>query len=249
MYEFIDKKKSKAKVFRIVLVVLLVAYFLSYAMLAFFEPNQTIGPIVIVNYALLICGIVYYVSYHPFMVSLKLLETNGYENIFYDINLDTPTLAASKIYCGQFSFFCKKPCVIIPYAEIAWVYLYEQRTYGIVTNRSVVVCTRDGKKFMLKADRDEFQWLIDNYILKHSPNVVLGFGEEQRRHYKQQNPKAVANTKRTRRIIGIILMIIGASFVVPFIITFKDANIVGALLLIFGFFGTGAILYLLNRKD
>ena len=118
------------------------------------------------------------------MSSIKRLEKKGLLHVADDINPDTPTLPLSKIHCGQQALYSKKPCLILAYSEIAWVHLFEQRMYGIPVERAVIVHTNDGKKYSLKANEEEFKWLLGNCVLPVCPQVLLGYGPEQQMKYK-----------------------------------------------------------------
>ena len=249
MSEFIEKKLRSAKAFRIYLLVLLILTICSFVSLGFVEEMETmIAPSMLLANALWISGVIYLASYIPFTSSVKWLKEKGMENVADDIILERPTLPRSKIYCGQRALFCKKPCAIIPYSEIAWVHLYERRAYGIAVEKAVIVYTKDGKKFSLNSNADEFQWLLENYIVKHSPNLIIGYGAEQKARYKQLNPQSAEAGKKVKRIWGIVLMCIGAAFFITLLFTFKQAEIVPVIILILGFTGSGALLYMLGKK-
>lgn len=249
MREFIEKKLRTAKTFRIYLLVLLIVTIGSYVSMGFIDDVETIiAPIMLSTSALWISGIIYFVSYMPFTSSVKWLKSKGMEDVADDIVLERPTLPRSKIYCGQRALFSKKPCAIIPYAEIAWVHLYERRAYGIAVEKAVIVYTKDGKKFSLNSNADEFKWLLENYIIPNSPNIIIGYGAEQKARYKQLNPQSAEGGKKVKRIWGIVLMCIGVAFFITLLFTFKNAEIVPATILILGFLGSGAILYMLGKK-
>ena len=76
------------------------------------------------------------------------------------------------MYCGQTALLSKKPWVIIPYSEISWVYVPLDEAISLTLH--VLVYTRDNKCFHLSYHPDEFKWLLENYILKHAPDVLLG---------------------------------------------------------------------------
>ncbi len=249
MHEFIEKKIGSAKVFRIYLLVLLILTVCAFVSLGFIEDIEiVIAPIMLLINALWISGVVYLTSFMPFTSSVKWLKSKGMENVADDIILKRPTLPRSKIYCGQRALFSKKPYAIIPYSEIAWVHLYERRAYGIAVEKAVIVYTKDGKKFSLNSNSDEFKWLLENYIIANSPNIIIGYGAEQKARYKQLNPESAEAGKKVKRIWGIVLMSIGAAFFIALLFTFKNAEIVPVTILIFGFSGSGAILYMLGKK-
>ena len=212
MSEFIEKKLRVAKAFSIYLLVLLVLTVGS-AVASSFVSEAGIVILFSAN-ALWFSCVMYCVHYMPFVRSVKWLKTNNMENITDDIILETPTLPRSKIYCGRRALFSKKPCVILPYSEIAWVNLYERSAYGIAVEKAVIVHTKDGRKISLKSNATEFQWLLDHHIIPNSPNIVIGYGHEQEEKYKQLNPQSVQERKRVKRVWGIALMCVGATLLI-----------------------------------
>ena len=204
--------------------------------------------ILLIN-ALWISGVVYLASFMLFTSNVKWLKEKGIEDVADDIILERPTLPRSKIYCGQKALFCKKPCAIIPYAEIAWVHLYERRAYGIAVEKAVIVYTKDGKRFSLNSNADEFRWLLENYIIKKCPNIIIGYGAEQKALYKQLNPQYGAAGKKVKRNWGIVLMCIGAALLIAMVINIKTARIVPLTIMILGALGAGIALYMTGKKE
>lgn len=183
------------------------------------------------------------------MSNLKWLKEKGIEHIADDISLEQPTLPRSKIYCGRQSFFCKKPCAIIPYSEVAWVYLYERKFYGIITmEKSVIIYTKDGKRFAVSWRDDEFKWLLENFIIRYSPNVVLGFGAEQKKRYRELNPSHSEENKKYKRLWGIVLIAIAIVFAILMIAFKETADISTLLIFIISFAISGVVLYMLGNK-
>ena len=186
MREFIEKKTGSAKVFRVVLLVITLLWVCSFFLTPFLEFAVYYPVVMLLTLAVITCWIIYIVAWMPIVRSVKWLRGKGMENVADDIALDAPTLPRSKIYCGQRALLCKKPCTVIPYSEIAWVHLYERKLYGIITvEKAIIVYTNDGKKFSLNSDVDEFKWLLENYIIPNSPNIIVGYGNAQKARYKQ----------------------------------------------------------------
>lgn len=247
MSELLEKKTKSAKVFRICLMALLVLAVGSFVAMGLLDNIKVvIAPAMLFINAFWISGVVYYASVHPFMSSTKWLKSMGLQSVADDIVLDRPTLPQSKIYCGQRALFCKKPCAIIPYAQIAWVHLYERQAYGIAVEKAVIIYTKDGKKFALNSDADEFRWLLENYIIPQSPNIVIGYGAEQKARYKQLNPEAANAGKKVKKIWGIVLMILGAFLLTVGLI---NQTIIGpGLVIVLGLLGSGGALFLAGKK-
>lgn len=247
MCELIEKKMRTARILRIALPVLAALWVCSLIMMSKLEFAVGYPLVMLLMTGLIVCGIVYLTGYMPLVSSVKWLEKKDLSDVANDISLEKPALQRSKIYCGQKAFFCKKPCTIIPYREVAWVYLYERRLYGVIAvEKAVVIFTRDGKKFSLNANADEFKWLLESHIIPHSPDVVLGYGVEQERRYKQLNPEAANAGKKVKMIWGIVLMILGAFLLTVGLI---NQTIIGpGLVIVLGLLGTGVALFLAGRK-
>lgn len=248
MSEFIEKKVRSAKILRICIIIIFILWISSFLLFSLVEPEILTAPVMLLTTGMWVSVIIYFAVFFPMMSGYKWLESKGLENIADDILLEQPTLPRSKIYCGQRALFSKKPCSIIPYSEIAWVHLYERRSYGITVEKAVIVYTKDGKKFKLNADADEFKWLLENYIVKNSPNVVIGYGAEQKKRYKDLNPEFAEAGKKVKRTWGIALMCVGAAFLAVAIINIKNVQLVPLSILILALLGTGTILFVLGRK-
>ena len=115
---------------------------------------------------------IYLKSYSKFLQCMKWLDARRLEDTAYDIDPNVITLPVSRMYCGQTALLSKKPWVIIPYSEISWVYVPLDEAISLTLH--VLVYTRDNKCFRLSYHPDEFKWLLENYILKHAPDVLLG---------------------------------------------------------------------------
>lgn len=247
MRELIEKKFHSAKVFRIILLLLLLLSIGTFVAMGFAEHMEPlIGPAMLFLNAFWISGVVYYAKFYPILSSVKWLAQIGLPNVADDIILEQPTLPQSKIFCGYYALFSKKTCVIIPYGQIAWAHLYERRTYGITVEKAVILYTKDGKKFSLNADVDEFKWLLENYIIPQSPNIILGYGAEQKKRFKQCTPEAVKASKKVKRIWGIVLMILGLGLLIAALV--NQATVDPGLLIILSIFGAGAALFVAGNK-
>lgn len=246
MSEFIETKISTAKAFRIALLIIAILWMGSFLIMPHLEFEVYYPIVMLLTTAVITCWIIYLVAYLPFTSSVKWLKSRGLENVADDIILERPTLPRSKIFCGQRALFSKKPCALIPYAEIAWVHLYERRMYGIAVEKAVIIYTKDGKKFSLNANADEFRWLLEKYIIPSSPNIVIGYGAAQKARYKQLNPEAVNAAKKVKRIWGIVLMILGAVLLTVGLI---NQTIIGpGLVIVLGMLGAGVALFLVGKR-
>ncbi len=248
MQELIRRKTKTEKVLCALSIVLAVLWIGALILLAHFEQKQLAFLYGIAFCADIVLFIVYLVAYLPFGRSIRYLEKKGLEYIADDIELDTPTLKKSKIYCGKRGFYSKKSHLIIPYGEIAWAYVYKRKSYGITVGKSVLIYMRDGKKFSLEASADDFKWLLANYVFAASPDVVTGYGAEQIKRLRALFPEAAAAMDRADRLTGIVLTAMGAVF---FAVIFIFPDVENVLPFIFAgllFFGIGLFLLVFSRK-
>ena len=191
MKDKILSKIKTAKSFRIFLIVLAVLCFLSMIIIPMLDIVY-MGIYFVLSFALVISGCVYLISFQPIVKSAKCIEIAGPENTVDDIPAN-PTLPKSKIYCGSKAFFSNNPFTVIPYSEIAWVYVQVNKVYGITVGKQVHIYYRNGKHFILRADVEEIKWLLENCLLKFNPNIIIGYGFEEKKQYK-----AVKNTYKNQ---------------------------------------------------
>lgn len=190
MRELLEKKKNAAKIFTAVLGLCTALTFL-FIVLSLSESlaEETKDSLFLVGllslYTTLILYIIWVVKYIGVFSIEKRLKKRELEHTMDDINLAQPVLPKSKIYCGSKALFSKKPFTILPYSEIAWVYIEVRKLYGLIPiAKSTNILTADGKRFILKADVDEFKWLLENHLVRMNPNMIIGFGEQQKQRYK-----------------------------------------------------------------
>lgn len=246
MRDLIEKKLTTARIL-LIFVLLSAALFIGSMVLLAFLPISAVAPVIFLSCLLLyVIGLIYLIGYLPFVRSVKWLRQKGLEDVADDINSDKPTLPRSRIFCGQKALFSKKPHVILPYSQIAWVYLYERRSYGIVVEKAVIVFTKDGRKYSLNADAEEFKWMLKLYIIPNAPGVILGYGAEQKHLYKQRNPEAANAGKRAKTIWGIVLMALGAELLVVGLV--NNTLLGPPLVMVSGLLAGGCILLTLGKR-
>ena len=184
MRELLVKKEKKAKTLKKCMAIgALLLALLSITMGAL----DVVVSVVILNvvaWFILINVIIYLRSCYSINRSLKLLKQVDMLDAADDINVDDIKLPESKICCGSRAFYSKRNGAIIPYSEVAWVYLRIDKVNGITVSKSVVVFTKTVMQFTLSADKDEFNWLLRNYIIPNSPDVLVGFNKENKKQYK-----------------------------------------------------------------
>ena len=247
MQEFIDKKLKRAKVFRICLWVLLALFPFSIAALIVWGM-AAYGWFSLLLMALVIGIPVYFAKCHPFTVCIKGLQEKGQETIADDIIPEETTYGRSKICCGKKAMLCKKPLLLLAYKEIAWVYLYERRVNFITVEKAVIIHTKDGRKCSIQADAEEFKWLMERYVLPHNPRLIVGYGRDQEEAYLAMNPMAKEKRKKTKRIWGIVLMAMGAAFLIAMLCNLKNAQLLPLTVIISGLFLSGGLLYWFGSK-
>lgn len=179
--EFLKKLKT-AKILRITMIVLAVVYVLGIMMIT---VSEIFGDLAFIAfYLIFIIGIIYLISYNSVAKCAKWFRDTDSEHVFDDVP-SVPTLPKSKAYCGSRCVVFKKPFVAIPYYEIAWTYIQVNKTYGITMSKQVHIYCLSGAHFMISADVSEFEWFLENYLLRLNPNIILGYGYEQKREYRE----------------------------------------------------------------
>lgn len=126
--------------------------------------------------------IVLFARYLPLKRALKSIAEMGMDHS--DIDPEAYSLPHCKISCGSQGFYCKKPFALIPYDQILWIYLHRQSINGIPAGTSLKLRTREGKEYTLPHRDSESKLLLEKYILPHAPDIILGYGAEQKHLYE-----------------------------------------------------------------
>lgn len=178
MREMIEKRAKNAKTFKIVLLVLLALCII--ACIAMLIPVFAFGIVI-----LLILWCVYLSSFSPALGNSKWLAGKGYTNVADEFSVNMPMYKKSKIICGTHSLLIKNVAVIVPYQEIAWMYVQVRRLYGLIPiGKSILIFTRDGKGYTAGGDVDELKAILTEHVLRANPNVIVGFGADQQKKYR-----------------------------------------------------------------
>ena len=79
----------------------------------------------------------------------------------------------------------------IPYKDIIWMYPFVVRQYGFRTSQSIIVVTKDGKKYtalsmnvITKANKEVYQEIYDT-ILEKNAKILNGFNKENKNKVKE----------------------------------------------------------------
>ncbi|MBR4050462.1 MAG: hypothetical protein IKK09_08180 [Clostridia bacterium] len=193
MKEYIERKIKAEKIFRVFLIVAFLAFFGMIFILDTSNEWLFIGSYLLCM-VWVISIFVYLIKYLLWTKVSRELKNYDWQETVSDISLDKPTLPKSKIYCGRKAFYSQKSKMVIPYHQIVWIYYKVQHFYGLPVSKQVIIHTRSGNRFILEADNNEFAWLLENLIVPFSPGVVIGFGSEQKKRYKEIR-KAEINKK------------------------------------------------------
>ena len=189
MKEKIENKLKSEKIVKIMLIVSVILLPVSMILVSsVFKIEPEYGMIVLFPETVffIVMLSVYFSAFYPLKKSIANLKRIGAMDVIDDVYPEEPTLPKSKIYCGNRAMIVKKPYCILAYHDIAWIYMKVTKAYGIVTvDKSICICTRSGKTIETKANSDEIKWLIPNVIIPRNPSVIVGFGAEQMKRYKQ----------------------------------------------------------------
>lgn len=135
----------------------------------------------------MITGLVYLNKYGYFLRSIKDLENSSRISYIDDIPFNTSTLTGSKIDCGSRAMYFQEIHQIIAYEDVLWIYIKRQSNnfYGLTVSsvESMEIWCRNKRHLSNLASRDEMTWLINNYISKASPSLLIGYTPENVRQY------------------------------------------------------------------
>lgn len=248
MKEFIERKVKTEKIMRYCMFALLPITILCFVLTVALS-NIVLGLWWALTFIIFwVIFSIYVTKLVPFLKSVEMLKKRGMLTSVYDIDLNRPISPNTKVYCGEKAFFCKKSYVIMPYSEIAWAYQYKQMTYGVTVSKSIILYNRDGKQFTLYIDVDKFKWLLSELIIKNSPDIIIGYGPEQKARYKQINPKFGEGAKKAKRIFGIVLWTYCFFFIMNVIVNPKNVEVVPVIILALISGISGTFFYLSGRK-
>ncbi len=183
MIKPIIKKLKYAKILAICTLVLFVALIPLFVNGSLF--GWTFTALMILSIAFVTCTMVFFKDFYPVIRNVIWLKNNGFEDVADDIDLNTPTFEFSKLYCGSKAFFSKQNCLVIPYSEIAWVYVTREVIGFVPTAQHINIACADGKRFVLLATTKDITALVQNYVSKVSDKVIIGYGHEQQKQYNK----------------------------------------------------------------
>lgn len=147
--------------------------------------------------------IVYVARYHQFCVSYKSLEKEKLEDYLEGIDLSSPTLETAKIYCGKHACYSKRPHVIIPYDQVAWIHT-DANNPGYE-----MFCLKNGRKYSIKIQKEKRDYLAHKYIMPQNPDLVIGNTEMHKLQFYKCNPQARSKQKNKMLYGGFVLLGIG----------------------------------------
>lgn len=179
MRETIKKRQSSAKTFKFVPIVLFALSILCIVIGLF-------GLYAFLLIAAIITLLIYLNKYRALNKNMQWLESRKYGHIpdtFQDSDITYPH---SKLRCGQFAMMAKGTMVMIPYTEIAWVYMHNTKLYGLITiSRQAVIACKDGKTYQFGCTQDELKDILQYHILPRNNQVMVGFGADRQKAYKE----------------------------------------------------------------
>ena len=89
---------------------------------------------------------------------------------------------------------------IINYDDIMWMYPYNYGVYGIVTNKRIIIITKDKKQYVLanafafgKKNKEQYEKCMEE-IVKRRPNILVGYTPENIVAMNDKNFKDTINS-------------------------------------------------------
>lgn len=180
MREIIAKRQASAKTFKWVPIVL-------FALSVICIIIGLFGLYAILLMAAIVTLIIYLNKYRAVSKNMQWLESRKFGHIpdtFQETDLEYPK---SKLRCGQFAMMAKGTMVMIPYADIAWVYMHNTKLYGIITiSRQAIVACRDGYTYQFPCTQEELQEILKYHILPRNNTLMVGYSPDKQKAYKEQ---------------------------------------------------------------
>lgn len=180
----IEKNFKKANILKFVLFGIdAVCVFVTFFGIFYFD-NFVLYP-----YMVLLLGVLFWITIfylfklYPICKSVRLSNKYKLQDTSDDLETKSFNLQRSKIFIGSTAFYAKKTNTVIPYYMVSWVYIRQTRIYFIPLPEFVVFQCRDGSRFLVRANRDELQMLLQ-CIYQFSPDLILGYGNEQKKQYE-----------------------------------------------------------------
>lgn len=182
--EFFESRLAKEKVLRIIFILATASLF-AFAIL----PGITGDVLYFVGFGILmipyfIFGVIYIDRYARCVRNRKWLKTIDCTHLVDAIPLNQPVSPKSKVYCSERALICTKYGVAVPFDQIVWAYEFKRGVNGITVERAFILETKTKKKITLYVKPQEFKMILSQYLLKSSPDLILGYGKEQIQRYK-----------------------------------------------------------------
>lgn len=174
------------KITIIVAVILLVTIVIS----AFIEDGS--ASIGIAVFAEIVCLITYFGFRRNILTSSKLLLDKGVtlEEVANDLE-DAKTIGKmAKFKCGEKFFSISSPFIIFDYSDIAWVYgkkttHTDTGTGATTTNKTVIFCTRQGKKYTTYVSMKATKKFLEENKDKFASDLIVGYKMKFNKQYKE----------------------------------------------------------------
>ena len=95
-----------------------------------------------------------------------------------------------KIIYGDKFFLVSNPFCVFSFKDIVWIYLKKTTTHNTgtgatTTNKTVMACTKYGKKFALHISWKVAKEFIEQNKDKFSPELILGYKMKYNKEYRE----------------------------------------------------------------
>jgi hypothetical protein len=111
MREFLEKKVHDEKIVRYMMLAFFALFFICTAFIPILDEAVGVGVLVAIVMLPFVIGftflVIYYAKFYYFVKGYKQLVDAGMLDYVDDINLNEPTFAKSKLYCGRKALYCK----------------------------------------------------------------------------------------------------------------------------------------------
>ena len=165
----------------VVLALLLLSFVLPLA------PEAKIVFIIVLLFALIFSAS-FYRTWRKRRLNYEWLLRVADESILDSFVIDAKTYSTRpKVYVSTKALFDNQSYLILPYSEVVWVYKKLTRYQGGNVAQHAIFCARDDKSISLPCTDDQLQKLLAQYVVPQSPNVMIGYSEENQNKYKRMH--------------------------------------------------------------
>lgn len=147
-------------------------------------------------FATVVSLVVYFGFRRNILKCVDALEKSGVsiDDVAIDLEEGEAIGKVRKIVCGKKYFTVPSPFCVFAYSDILWIYgkkttTTNTSTGATTTNKTVMFCTVNGKRYATHISMKAAKKLIEEYKDKFSPDLIVGYKMKYNKMYKEMVKK------------------------------------------------------------